>query len=121
MAFEKIRRLFFFAEKYFTAGDIFFCTISVVRKSLAYFFKIGYNLFIMVVRMRHTRAQRGNTRSHHRLENPAVTSDKNTGVPHLRHRASLVTGKYNGRQVIDVQAKLDKAAKKAKARENEGR
>jgi ribosomal protein L32 len=75
----------------------------------------------MVVRMRHTRSQRGNVRSHHRLENPAVTLDKNTGVPHLRHRASLVTGKYKDRQVIDVQAKLDKVAKKAKARNAEGR
>jgi len=55
------------------------------------------------------------------LESPAVTLDKNTGVPHLRHRASLVTGKYKDRQVIDVQAKLDKVAKKAKARNNEGR
>ena len=75
----------------------------------------------MVVRMRHTRAQRGNTRSHHKLESPAITLDKNTGVPHLRHRASLVTGKYKDRQVIDVQAKLDKQAKKAKARDNEAR
>ena len=75
----------------------------------------------MVVRMRHTRAQRANTRSHHRLESPAVTLDKNTGVPHLRHRASLVTGKYKDRQVIDVQAKLDKTSKKAKARNAEGR
>ena len=75
----------------------------------------------MVVRMRHTRAQRGNTRSHHRLENPAVTVDKNTNVPHLRHRASLVTGKYKDRQVIDVQAKIDKRAKKAKAANAEAR
>jgi hypothetical protein len=55
------------------------------------------------------------------LEAPALTLDKNTNVPHLRHRASLVTGKYKDRQVIDVQAKLDKQAKKAKARDNEGR
>ena len=75
----------------------------------------------MVVRMRHTRAQRGNTRSHHRLESPAVTLDKNSGVPHLRHRASMVTGQYKGRQVIDVQTKIDKMAKKAKARDNEAR
>jgi hypothetical protein len=47
--------------------------------------------------------------------------DKNTNVPHLRHRASLVTGKYKDRQVINVQAKLDKTAKKNKARDNEAR
>ena len=75
----------------------------------------------MVVRMRHNRAQRGNTRAHLKLVNPAVTVDKNTGVAHLRHRASLVTGQYKGRQVIDVQAKLDKRAKKAKANRAEAR
>jgi hypothetical protein len=40
--------------------------------------------------------------------------DKNTNVPHLRHRASLVTGQYRGRTVIDMQAKLAKKAKRAK-------
>jgi ribosomal protein L32 len=65
--------------------------------------------------MRHTKSQRNRTRSHHKLEKPSVTVDKNTGVPHLRHRASLVTGKYRGRDVLNVQAKLDKKAKKAKA------
>ncbi len=75
----------------------------------------------MVVRMRHTRSQRGNTRSHHRLSNPAVTLDKNTNVPHLRHRASLVTGQYKGRTVIDVQAKIAKRSKKAQASKKEGR
>lgn len=70
----------------------------------------------MVVRMRHTKSQRNRTRSHHRLDKPAVTLDKNTNVPHLRHRASLVTGQYKGRKVIDVEAKLVKKAKKAKAK-----
>ncbi|MEI6843138.1 MAG: 50S ribosomal protein L32 [bacterium] len=70
--------------------------------------------------MRHNRSQRGNTRSHHRLDNPAVTMDKNTNVKHLRHRASLQTGQYRGRTVIDVQAKIAKRAKKAGANK-EGR
>jgi len=69
----------------------------------------------MVVRMRHTKSQRNRTRSHHRLDKPSVTMDKNTGVPHLRHRASLVTGQYKGRTVIDVAAKIAKKAKKSKA------
>ena len=68
----------------------------------------------MVVRMRHTSSQRNRTRSHHRLDKPAVTLDKKTNVPHLRHRASLVTGQYKGRVVIDMQAKIAKRAKKAK-------
>ncbi len=69
----------------------------------------------MVVRMRHTKSQRNRTRSHHRLSKPAVTLDKATNVPHLRHRASTVTGLYKGRTVIDVQAKIAKRAKKTKA------
>ena len=68
----------------------------------------------MVVRMRHTKSQRNRTRSHHRLSKPAVTLDKNTNVPHLRHRASLQTGQYRGRTVIDLSAKIKKKAKKAK-------
>ncbi len=69
----------------------------------------------MVVRMRHTKSQRNRTRSHHRLDKPSVTMDKNTGVPHLRHRASLVTGQYKGRTVIDVASKIAKKAKKNKS------
>ncbi len=72
----------------------------------------------MVVRMRHTKSQRNRTRSHHRLDKPAVTLDKSSNIFHLRHRASLVTGKYKGRDVLNVQAKLDKKAKKQKQREN---
>ncbi|MFZ2522689.1 MAG: 50S ribosomal protein L32 [Minisyncoccia bacterium] len=68
--------------------------------------------------MRHTKSQRNRTRSHHRLDKPAITLDKNSNVPHLRHRASLVTGQYKGRMVIDVQAKI---AKKAKKNKKEGR
>jgi len=75
----------------------------------------------MVVRMRHTRAHRDNRRSHHALENPAIATDKGAGVPHLRHRASLTTGEYRGRKVLDLTAKLDRKAKKAQARKTEGR
>lgn len=75
----------------------------------------------MVVRMRHTKSQRNRTRSHHRLSAPSVTVDSKSAVPHLRHRASLVTGQYRGRVVIDVQAKIAKKAKKAKTAKSEGR
>lgn len=70
--------------------------------------------------MRHTKSQRNRTRSHIKIAKPAVTLDKNTNVRHLRHRASLVTGQYKGRVVIDVQAKLAKKAKK-NAGKKEGR
>ncbi len=75
----------------------------------------------MVVRMRHTKGHRNNRRSHDGLSKPAVTLDKNTNVPHLRHRASLVTGQYKGRVVIDMQAKIAKKAKKDKEKNKEGR
>ncbi|MES2213460.1 MAG: 50S ribosomal protein L32 [Patescibacteria group bacterium] len=70
--------------------------------------------------MRSTKAHRNNRRSHDGLANPSVTLDKNTNVPHLRHRASLVTGQYKGRQVIDVQAKIARKAKKTESKK-EGR
>ena len=75
----------------------------------------------MVVRMRSTKSHRNNRRSHDSLSFPAVTLDKNTNVSHLRHRASTVTGLYKGRQVLDVQAKIAKRAKKAKANQKESR
>jgi len=75
----------------------------------------------MVVRMRSTKSHRNNRRSHDGLSKPSVTMDKNTNVPHLRHRASLVTGQYKGRVVIDMTAKIAKKAKKAQASKKEGR
>jgi len=75
----------------------------------------------MVVRMRSTKSHRNNRRSHDSLSFPSVTMDKNTNVPHLRHRASLVTGEYRGRKIIDIQSKLAKKAKKDKEAKKEGR
>lgn len=66
----------------------------------------------MVVRMRHNRSQRGNTRSHHALSKPALSKDE-AGNPHLRHRLSKATGSYRGRKVLDLTAKLEKRARKA--------
>ena len=67
----------------------------------------------MVVRMRHTRSQMAQRRSHHALVKPAISKDE-AGNVHLRHRLSSTTGSYRGRKVIDLTAKLDKRAKKAK-------
>ncbi len=67
----------------------------------------------MTVRMRHTRAHTGNRRSHHALSAPAISNGAD-GLS-LRHRVSPITGKYKGKQVIDVDKKIiKKAAKKAK-------
>ncbi len=49
--------------------------------------------------MRHTRAHTANRRSHHALSLNAVTTDKETGAVHLRHRASK-DGIYKGKQAI---------------------
>ena len=70
----------------------------------------------MVVRMRHTRSQRGNTRSHHALVAPSLTLCKECGSPKAPHAVCAVCGKYKGRQVLDVHAKIEKKAKKAKAK-----
>lgn len=70
----------------------------------------------MVVRMRHTRSHTKNRRAHHALAKPAVTKDE-AGNVHLRHRVSKATGTYRGRKVIDLTAKLEKRAKKAKSAE----
>ena len=75
----------------------------------------------MVVRMRSTKSHRNNRRSHDSLSSPAVTMDKKTNVAHMRHRASLVTGQYRGRVVIDVAAKIAKQAKRNKVAQKEGR
>ncbi len=68
----------------------------------------------MTVRMRHTRAHTGNRRSHHALENPTLSKDTESGVVHLRHRASKITGKYKGRTVVNVEKKALKKVKKTK-------
>lgn len=71
----------------------------------------------MVVRMRATRSARGNRRSHHALQNPALSTDSKTGTVHLRHRASAITGKYKNITVIDMDKKAEKKAKKAKEKQ----
>jgi len=68
----------------------------------------------MVVRMRHTRAHTKNRRSHHALGKLPIVVDGKTGVAHLRHRASLQTGTYRGRTVIDTVKRVAKKQTKAK-------
>ena len=65
----------------------------------------------MVVRMRHTRAHTKNRRSHHRAPMANIVIDKETNTPHLRHRVSLETGKYRGKQVLAVVKSGDKKTK----------
>ncbi len=70
--------------------------------------------------MRHTRAHTKNRRSHHKMEKPTLSVNE-SGVTHMRHRASSTTGTYRGRQVIDVEAKIaKKEAKRKKVGTDEG-
>ena len=73
----------------------------------------------MVVRMRHTRSQRGNTRSHHALVTPILTLCKDCGSPKKPHAVCSICGKYKGKQVIDVHSKIARKEKKQKERAKE--
>jgi large subunit ribosomal protein L32 len=68
----------------------------------------------MVIRMRHTRAHTANRRSHHALKSPSLRLCKDCGSPKAPHVICTVCGKYKGRQVLDVRAKIAKKEKKAK-------
>jgi ribosomal protein L32 len=62
--------------------------------------------------MRKTKGQTGNRRSHHAVEKQRLSTED--GVYHLRHRASLETGTYRGREVIDVRTKRQKQLERAR-------
>lgn len=73
----------------------------------------------MVVRMRHTRAHTGNRRSHHFLKGKATLLCKDCGNAKLPHIACANCGKYKGRNVLNKEVKLEKKAKKVKAKKSE--
>ncbi|MEK7635088.1 MAG: 50S ribosomal protein L32 [Patescibacteria group bacterium] len=68
----------------------------------------------MVVRMRHNRSQTGSTRSHHALKTAVLSLCKDCGSPKAPHEVCSTCGKYKGKQVIDVHAKIAKKEKRAK-------
>lgn len=69
----------------------------------------------MVIRMRHTKSHTRNRRSHHKVEASSLSTDTKSGVTHMRHRASLDTGEYRGKKVVDVAGKVAKKHAKLKA------
>ena len=72
----------------------------------------------MSVRMRHTRAQTRERRSHHALTAVAVSICTECKARMVPHRVCLSCGKYRGRTVIDL---LKKVAKKENKRKEKAR
>jgi large subunit ribosomal protein L32 len=70
----------------------------------------------MTVRMRHTRSHTANRRSHHALKEPRLSACPDCKSPTKRHSACLSCGRYRGRVVIDMAAKIEKKQEKAKAK-----
>ncbi len=71
----------------------------------------------MVVRMRHTRSHTRNRRSHHALEDKALSLCSNCGKPKMRHYLCQNCGKHRGREVMDIIGKM--AKKEAKKKEKQ--
>ena len=71
----------------------------------------------MVVRMRHTSSATRQRRSHHALEAPAFSKCSHCAKETRPHTVCQNCGYYNGRQVIDVLAKLDKKERRKKEKE----
>ncbi len=71
----------------------------------------------MVVRMRSTHGHTRNIRSHHALKKVHFLKCKKCGEEILPHTLCLNCGNYNGREIIDVLAKLTKKERKKKEKE----
>lgn len=71
----------------------------------------------MVVRMRSNRSHTGHRRSHHALISGAFSVCDSCGTRKISHAMCQVCGKYKGRIVIDVIARIEKKEKKRKERE----
>lgn len=51
---------------------------------------------------RHSKTRTRTRRAHDALSVPQYYIDKESGEPQVPHRVNLVTGKYKGRQIIEV-------------------
>ncbi|MDP7648333.1 MAG: 50S ribosomal protein L32 [Candidatus Pacebacteria bacterium] len=66
--------------------------------------------------MRHTSGHTGNRRSHHALKEPRLSTCPDCKAPTKRHTVCNACGRYRGRVVIDMAAKLEKKHAKEKAK-----
>jgi len=87
------------------------------KAGLFFFVLICYG-GVMVVRMRHTRSQTGNRRSHHALTSRALAVCE-CGAPRVSHRACPSCGRYRGRVVVDLAKKAQARAAKRTKREGD--
>lgn len=68
----------------------------------------------MTVRMRHTRSQTANRRSHHALEQVRLSKCPDCSAMHLRHRVCQNCGKYRGKAVgVIAEARVARASRRA--------
>jgi large subunit ribosomal protein L32 len=52
---------------------------------------------------RHSKRRKNNRRAHDGLAKPALAACPDTAMPTMPHRVSRHTGKYKGREVIEVE------------------
>jgi len=71
----------------------------------------------MVVRMKHTKGKRNRVRSHHALKPRRFSICSHCKTEILPHTVCSNCGYYDGREIIDVFAKLNKKEKKKKEKE----
>lgn len=70
----------------------------------------------MVIRMRSTRSHTANRRSHDALKARRFVKCENCGTEKMGHAICKSCGFYKGKQMLNVVAKAEKKAKKAKAK-----
>ena len=68
-------------------------------------------------KQRHTKSRRNKRRSHHALKRANFLKCPKCDKPVLAHRICPHCGTYNGREVIDVLAKLTKRERKKRIKE----
>lgn len=89
--------------------------LFIIMKRFLTFYLFSANLVIpmAVPKRRTTRTKRNMRRSHHGVQLLQFVRDSQTGQAVLPHMANPTTGKYKGREVINVLKKVERHRKKA--------